>query len=417
MLGIPSANPQLSTPPVGCAIMSSPSLAVADPQKPTRPAAARLVWVDNLRTLMILLVVALHSAITYSHVGGWYFKQPPEPPIETKLIFLLGEAHLQAFFMGLLFFVAGYFAHLSLKKRGPKAFLQERLVRLGVPLLLYVAVIHPFIVYLLNPWNAKFPPLGMAYWDYLKSGRFLRETGPLWFAEALLIFCIGLVVFRSFAKSSEVETGASPLRFTGKTALTVAAGLSLASFLVRIAQPIGTNVQNLQLCFFPQYIVFFAGGVWVAQRGSLDELARSQVAKVAGWTALIGGPIGLIVFLLAMKPHIQPGVEPPMMGGMNPFALGYATWEQFTGVGLALGAMALVARVWSQRTAFSGWLSDRSFGVYVFHAAAVVGFTILLRGYSTNPYVNALALTIIATVVSYLFTDLVRRVPGVKAVI
>jgi glucans biosynthesis protein C len=84
---------------------------------PTR----RLGWIDNLRTSMILLVVSLHATITYSHVGGWYINLPPEPPIETKIIFLLGEAHLQVFFMGLLFFAAGHVAAKSLQRRGVSA--------------------------------------------------------------------------------------------------------------------------------------------------------------------------------------------------------------------------------------------------------------------------------------------------------
>src|SRR4051812_36015757 len=72
-------------------------------------SSTRFVWVDNLRTLLIALVVSLHACVTYSHVGGWYFKEGVEPSMSTKLPFLLWEAHLQSFFMGLLFFVSGYF--------------------------------------------------------------------------------------------------------------------------------------------------------------------------------------------------------------------------------------------------------------------------------------------------------------------
>ena len=33
--------------------------------------AARLPWVDHVRTLMIVLVVNLHACVTASHVGDW----------------------------------------------------------------------------------------------------------------------------------------------------------------------------------------------------------------------------------------------------------------------------------------------------------------------------------------------------------
>jgi glucans biosynthesis protein C len=403
---------------MGSEFMITPANVQVSPEfRPFRPPS-RLAWVDNLRTLMILLVVNMHATVTYSHVGGWYIKEAPEPAIETKLIFLVWQGHLQAFFMGLLFFVSAYFAELSLRKRGPAVFLKERLVRLGIPLLLYVLFIHPFVVYVLNPWGAKFPPIGTAYWEYLSSGHFLFQTGPLWFAEALLIFCFGLVAFHRFAAkaTSQRETN-SAVGFSGWHALGIAALLAVTSFLVRTVQPIGTNVQNLQLCFFPQYIVFFACGVWVARRGSLESIARLPMAARAGWIALVCGPIALVTLLFVMRPYLVPKVEAPIMGGWNPFALGYATWEQFAGVGLSLGAMALVSRLWSRSSALSEWLSARSFGVYVLHTPVLVGLTILFRGYSQNPYFNVLLLTASSLVATFILTDLLRRIPGVSRVI
>jgi peptidoglycan/LPS O-acetylase OafA/YrhL len=380
--------------------------------------ARRSGWIDNLRTAMILLVVCLHCTITYSHVGGWYIKLPPEPPIETKIIFLLGEAHLQAFFMGLLFFVAGYFAAKSLHRRGVGAFLRERALRLGVPLFLYVTVIHPFVVYVINPWNAKFPPLSQAYVEYFYSWQFVRSTGPLWFVEALLIFSVALVLASRSAKPlNQPSEGRAPQLKTSYL-LALAAILAAASFAVRTVQPIGTNIQNLQLCFFPQYIAAFGLGAWLARcGGTLDEVAQSSVAKHAGWFALVGGPIVLGIILMRMGPHIRPGVEPPILGGWNGFAAAYAAWEQFAGVGLALGSLVLVRRFWANQTAWSEWLSARSFGVYVLHPPVIIALAVLFKGYSANPFVNAFVLSITGIIGSYLVADLARRVRWLRDVL
>ena len=371
--------------------------------------ARRLGWIDNLRTSLILLVVGLHATITYSHVGGWYINLPPEPPIETKIIFFLGEMHLQAFFMGLLFFVAGYFAAKSLQRRGTGAFLRERALRLGVPLFLYVTVIHPFIVYVINPWNAKFPALGQSYVEYFHSGQFVRSTGPLWFVEALLIFSIVLALASRLAKPLNPTIAKHTPQLKTVHLLALAVVLAATSFAVRTVQPIGKNIQNLQLCFFPQYIAAFGLGVWLARRGgTLDELAQSSVAKRAGWLALVGGPIVLGVILFCMRSSIVPGVEPPILGGWNGFAVAYATWEQFSGVGLALGSLALVRRFWPNQTAWSDWLSARSFGVYVLHAPVIIALAVLFKGYSANPFVNAIILSITGISGSYLVADLAR---------
>jgi len=391
-----------------------PAIVAATEVNPAR----RLGWIDNLRTSMILLVVSLHATITYSHVGGWYFNIPPEPPIETKIIFLVGEAHLQAFFMGLLFFIAGYFAEKSLRRRGTGAFLRERALRLGVPLFLYVTVIHPFSVYVINPWNAKFPALDKCYLDYFRSGRFLSGTGPLWFVEALLIFSFVLALASRSAKLQNPSTARQTPRLTSAHMLTLAVVLAVVSFAVRTVQPIGTNILNLQLCFFSQYIAAFGLGVWLARRGgTLEEIVQSPVAKRAGWLALVGSPIALGTILFCVRSHLVPGVEAPLWGGWNGFAFAYATWEQFSGVGLALGAMVCVRRFWPNQTAWSEWLSARSFGVYVLHTPVIIALALLFKGYSANPFVNAIVLSITGIIGSYLLADLARRVRWLRDVI
>jgi uncharacterized membrane protein YcfT len=88
-------------------------LSNADSRRPgtstAPPAAARLEFVDNLRWVMIVLVVSMHAAVTYSHLGSWYFMEDPKPGMATTALFATYQVYLQAFFMGLLFFIAGYF--------------------------------------------------------------------------------------------------------------------------------------------------------------------------------------------------------------------------------------------------------------------------------------------------------------------
>ena len=89
----------------GGTLAGSPTPAAAMPT-----ARPRLADIDNLRWSVILLVLGVHAAIPYSHLGPWYVYDPRQPsPLETHL-FLAFEATSQAFFMGLLFFLAGLFA-------------------------------------------------------------------------------------------------------------------------------------------------------------------------------------------------------------------------------------------------------------------------------------------------------------------
>jgi peptidoglycan/LPS O-acetylase OafA/YrhL len=379
---------------------------------------SRLLWVDHLRTFVILLVVNLHACVTYSHVGDWYFMSAREPTLAEKVPFILWEGHLQSFFMGLLFFISGYFAHGSLARRGPRRFASERLFRLGLPALFYMLAIHPFILLVLNPWHANFGSSGAFYLKYLSSGRFLRSTGPLWFAVALLILCLLLAASRlAWRRPSTDERDSSAgqavpgnSEAVPKTALLLilAFALGLGSFAVRLIQPIGTNVLNLQLCFFVQYIAFFLCGLRAARNGWLVPLAASSRARAAGWVALLGGPV---LMLALMFLGMRNGKLEYFFGGWHWQALGFALWEQFAGVGLSLGVLALFSRKLDFDNRLLRWLAERSFAVYVLHAPVLIALAMLFRALPQNLYGLVALLTLTGLLASYLVADLFRRMP------
>src|SRR5208282_3663200 len=155
--------------------------AIDRPPLQTIDPATRLAFVDNLRWVMIVLVVSMHAAVTYSHLGSWYFMEDPKPGLALTVLFAAYQTFLQAFFMGLLFLIAGYFVPGAFDRKGCGKFLSDRAIRLGIPTLLYMLLVQPFIVYWLlrNFAEPSRPPLDRAYWPYLSSGRFLGGSGPM----------------------------------------------------------------------------------------------------------------------------------------------------------------------------------------------------------------------------------------------
>jgi len=377
---------------------------------------SRLPWVDHLRTAMIVLVVNMHACVTYSHVGDWYMTSAIEPSLAAKVPFIVWQSLLQSFFMGLLFFLAGYFAAGSLARRGPSGFARERLFRLGLPALLYMLVIHPFILLGLDPWDYDFGPRAAWYAHYLSSGHFLGSSGPLWFAVALLMFCLALTALESAlgAGRSAPAPAAPAASPSGKGLLGFALLLGLGSFAVRLVQPIGTNILNLQLCFFVQFVAWFAAGVHAGRRGWLLPLASSRAARTAGWLALIGGPLALLALLAVGMQHAP---KDAFFGGWHWPAFGLAVWEQLTGLGLALGALALFSRRLNAGTTAWRWLGDRSFAVYVLHAPVLVALAMLFRKLPYYLYGLVALLTLVGLIVSYAFADLARRIPGLRAIL
>ena len=85
----------------------------------------RIYWLDNLRTFMIFLVVLLHAGIVYENsMGGAYFWIVDDP--STNNVSDIVDLILDIFVMSVIFFIAGYFAPLSLKNKKDWTFLKSK---------------------------------------------------------------------------------------------------------------------------------------------------------------------------------------------------------------------------------------------------------------------------------------------------
>jgi peptidoglycan/LPS O-acetylase OafA/YrhL len=389
---------------------------MSSPVLQTNPKeAGRLAWVDQLRTLVIVLVVNMHACVTYSHVGSWYVKDGPDLPLVDRLLFVFWQGHLQAFFMGILFLLAGYFAHGSLERRGAPGFVRERLLRLGLPTLLYMAAIHPLIILVINPGRGM-GPLPREYAAYVLSSRFLGGTGPMWFAAALLGFSASLAGWRGLRRAPAAAVPAAPRAPGPGAVIGWGAALVAATFIVRTVQPVGTSVLNMQLCYFAQYVLAFAAGVAAARGRWLDPLARSPLARTGGWAAVALGPVGLAAVLWASG-ILKGAIPSNLLGGWHLASLGFSAWEQLAGLGLGLGALAFCSASLNRDTPLSRWLAQRSFGVYLLHPPILVAITIALRRLDMDSFFKVSILTGTGLAGSFLAADLARRVPGLRSIV
>ena len=140
-------------------------------------APARLVFIDNLRWLMIVLVITMHAAVTYSNMGRWYYNEKAQLGLASRLFFTTYQVWLQAFFMGFLFFIAGYFVPPAFDRKGPARFLRDRAVRLGIPSVLYMFLIGPATIYYLL--GVKNPEYSFAkFWGHYVVARQFARAAP-----------------------------------------------------------------------------------------------------------------------------------------------------------------------------------------------------------------------------------------------
>jgi len=161
-------------------------------------SAPRLAYIDNLKWVMIFMVVLDHATVTYSGQGSWFYQQLSVINPIAKLIFAFYSSFAEAFFMVILFFVAATFIPSSYDRKGFGKYVADRCIRLGVPVLTFMFILDPLIHFLLDLFagRASWSAFASRYVSIIASGSVLARTGPLWFALALLVFSIVYAVAR-----------------------------------------------------------------------------------------------------------------------------------------------------------------------------------------------------------------------------
>lgn len=315
-----SRLPDVASDPIENAVMNT-----ASNHEPAR--RVRNAGIDALRVGTTLLVVLHHTAITYGAMGGWYFKEVPSDGSLSSMLLVFFCTFNQAWFMGLFFLLAGYYALPAVQAKGAWLYLRDRLRRLGIPLLVYGFVIGPATIALAQ--TAQDKPFVDSLTRLWRHGEF--EKGPLWFAWALLIFAVGVVLWRVLG-ANRIDAGTERRFPTNAAMLAAALATGVVAFLLRLKWPVGTEVWGLQLGYFSSYVVLFITGFLAAAPRWLERLPALQVRtwRRIAWIAL---PVLPAVALLG-----QPlaGIQGRPEGGWSIPALVYALWEPFVAWGVVL---------------------------------------------------------------------------------
>jgi len=226
---------------------------------------------------VIVGVIIGHAWAGYDAVGGWAYSNAREVSI-APLTRVLAEAILGPFglfAMGLLFLVSGMLLPASIHRKGPGRFARDRLLRLGVPLLVFTFVLWPPV----RAYLDRLAHRPVAPW-------WVPDPAHLWFVEVLLLFSLSYAAWRRWVPDR--PTGSAPLVLTLGGLAGLAAAVAAASFLVRFRFPLGSSqVADLHLSQWPQFLALFGLGVNAARHGWLDPVPE-RLRRQCGVTALIG---------------------------------------------------------------------------------------------------------------------------------
>jgi len=380
----------------------------------------RLFFADHLRALLAILVVLHHLALVYGGIPPFYYYEPPTNDPLAGLLALAFVLLNQAWFMGAFFLLAGYFTPGSYDRKGAAAFLKDRLLRLGIPLILFIFVLNPLSMlgYFLMPVSqgGTADPLSWQAYPYLIG------LGPLWFVAMLLIFNVGYAAWRILTKNrTSSKSESSPPSYLSVGLFILA--LALASFLIRIVIPLGKAVNLFvdflsfpTLAYLPQYLGFFVLGIIAARRDWLRSLPRSMGIAgfvIAGIATVTLFSIGFLSFLKAIE-NASPQI-PPFGYGTWQSAV-YALWDSIFAVGMILGLIPLFRRFFNKESSFGKFLSQQSYAVYVIHIPIIVFLAYALRGIQLAALLKFGLMALVVVPICFVVAFIIRKIPFVSRV-
>ncbi|MFF4258382.1 acyltransferase [Streptomyces sp. NPDC001663] len=335
---------------------------------------ARRFELDALRALVVLGLVFFHSALVFDPDDDFYVKNADTTPAVTVLA---GFGVVWA--MPMLFLVAGLGARHSIRRRGPRGFARERLLRLGVPLVLATVLLCPVPQWL--RLRAADPGYHESYWHFwprfltvhldlgdfpfVLDGKYF-ETGHLWFVVLLLAFCLLLAPVAGPVAAGAERTARAVER---RPALLLLPALPLAAINALLGMEEGFAGWNRWA-----YLLFFVFGYALADDARVRAALRSLVVPV--------GVAGLLLFA-ATAPGFMAEDDP--FTAWTPLAVGSRVLFSVAGWCWVAAILGLLDRWERTRLApgpLLGYLAVAALPLYVLHQPVVVAFAYGVVGWS-----------------------------------
>ena len=367
-------------------------------------ASPRNAGFDALRGALTLLVVLHHTAITYGAIGGWFYREVRTDRSLSSTLLVLFCTVNQTWFMGLFFLLAGYYTPGAIARHGLRRYAVDRLMRLGLPLLFFGYVLGPATIALAATARGRdFTDTLARLWH---SGTF--ENGPLWFAQALLLFAAAAMVWTWLRPVPPAPRPAGTAPWPADAALLGAALVTGAAALaLRTAWPVGVNVWGLQLGYFASYVVLFGFGAIAARRRWLEDIPPDKVRR--WWRiALVALPTLPILYFAS---RAVPALGGRVLGGV------YAFWEPLVAWGVILKLLWLFQRRFAVLGGGGRALARRAYTIFIIHPPVLVAVALAWRSVAAPALLKFVVTGSVSCAVCFVVAGGLLRIPALRKIL
>ncbi|MFD6168722.1 acyltransferase family protein [Streptomyces coeruleorubidus] len=371
---------------------------------------------DAMRMLVVVGLVFFHSALVFATEGDFYVTNA-----ETTEAITVIAGFGVVWAMPLLFLISGLGAWHSLRRRGAGTFSKERLLRLGVPLLLATLLLNPLPQWLRQ--RSSDPRYDESYADFLPRFFDVRlefdelpflvqgeyfETGHLWFVVLLLTFSLMLAPLHRFLPHGPCRrladrVAAVTLRRRGVVLLPAPAFAAICAFAGMEEDYAGWHRWS--------YLLYFAAGFALAADARFRTVMRRDARPAAC--------LGVLLFVAAAPGFTtadDPFTDTTPLAVVSRALFGAAGWCLVVAIPGLLdrprqqpsGPPAPTAPTTRQRV--YGYLAVAVLPLYVLHQPIVVAVAYFVVGWAAPipvEYVVLVTISLALTLAAYEL--LVRR--------
>jgi glucans biosynthesis protein C len=399
----------------------------ADPTA-NRAAPRSSLAIDNLRAVVILLVLAFHSTLAYLNFlpqHSFAFDGAPMlwrafPIIDTHrwIGFDLFCAWLDVFLMSFFFLLSGLFAWTSLSRKGVRAFLADRVLRLGLPFAVVVGLLMPVAEYPTYLRSVTDPSL-VDYWRQWLALP-LWPSGPMWFLWLLLVgdlLVAGLYQLLAGRRDALLRLSAyarrHPVRFLTGVLFGAALGYVPLALVFGTQEWFQRGPFALQLCRPLHYAVYFFAGVAIGACGIESGLVAPDGPLARQWRRwLMAAPLLFLSWVGLTALTMRQGAAA---------SLGLQTIDN---LGYVLACFVSCFMAFALAVRFAGWrwpvlasVNRNVYGMYLVHYLFVVWLQYSLLGVAW-PAIPKAAIVFVGTVLaSWSLSEALCHIPAVAYVI
>jgi glucan biosynthesis protein C len=367
---------------------------------------------SNLRAVVILLVVAFHSALPYlasQPAQPFAFDAPPYRWIAFPIVdherwfgFDLFCAWQDISLMTLMFFLAGLFAPASLQRKGAAAYLANRWWRIGLPFALAVAILSPLAYCASYRLTAADPSL-RAFWQHWLALP-MWPSGPQWFLWQLFVVCALASLLHGFVPQSRQalsrlaeQLSDRPLAFfAGLTGLSELAYLPLAmAFTPWDWTYLGPF--SFQLSRPPHYIVYFFAAFAIGSHGFDRGVLRSNGPIARYWLAWLAAATICFCAWGGLTSLTMPDWNASPVSYRLAAALAFPP-ACATGV---LAYLGIALRLLRARRPMLDSLSANAYGIYLVHYVFVLWLQYALIGTTLSAFGKMMLVFAVALALSW----------------